>query len=68
MSSAIAAFRQAGGCMAAMRARRLCAAISRDASRGRPSASAMGEEIGFDMVDGRPHLRWQLHRIVCEAA
>jgi hypothetical protein len=31
-------------------------------------ADALGEEIGFDLVDGRPHLRWQLHRIVCEAA
>ena len=33
----------------------------------RAVADAMGEEIGFDMVDGRPHLRWELHRIVGEA-
>ena len=30
-------------------------------------AEAMGREIGFDLVDGRPHLRWELHRFVCEA-
>ena len=30
-------------------------------------AEAMAEEIGFDMVDGRPHLRWALQRIVGEA-
>ena len=34
----------------------------------RAVADALGEKIGFDLVDGRPHLRWQLHRIVCEAA
>lgn len=33
----------------------------------RQVADALGEEIGFDMINGRPHLRWQLHRIVCEA-
>ena len=31
-------------------------------------AEAMGKEIGFDLVGGRPHLRWELHRIVAEAA
>jgi hypothetical protein len=30
-------------------------------------AAAMDREIGFDMVDGRPHLRWALRRIVCDA-
>jgi len=30
-------------------------------------AEAMDREIGFDMVDGRPHLRWALRRIVCDA-
>jgi SAM-dependent methyltransferase len=30
-------------------------------------AAAMDREIGFDMVDGRPHLRWTLRRIVCDA-
>jgi SAM-dependent methyltransferase len=31
-------------------------------------AAAMDREIGFDMVDGRPHLRWALRRLVCDAA
>jgi len=31
-------------------------------------ASAMDEEIGFDVIDGLPHLRWALRRIVCNAA
>ena len=30
-------------------------------------AAAMEREIGFDLVDGRPHLRWALRRIVCDA-
>jgi SAM-dependent methyltransferase len=30
-------------------------------------ADAMGREIGFDVVNGRPHLRWALRRIVCDA-
>jgi SAM-dependent methyltransferase len=30
-------------------------------------ADAMYREIGFDVVDGRPHLRWALRRIVCDA-
>lgn len=30
-------------------------------------AEAMDREIGFDLVDGRPHLRWSLRRIVCDA-
>jgi SAM-dependent methyltransferase len=29
-------------------------------------AEAMDREIGFDMVEGRPHLRWALRRIVCD--
>jgi SAM-dependent methyltransferase len=29
-------------------------------------ADAMDREIGFDVVDGRPHLRWALRRIVCD--
>lgn len=31
-------------------------------------AAAMDREIGFDLVDGRPHLRWRLRRIVADAA
>jgi SAM-dependent methyltransferase len=31
-------------------------------------AEAMDREIGFDVVDGRPNLRWALRRIVCDAA
>ena len=31
-------------------------------------ADAMDREIGFDLIDGRPHLRWELRRIVCDAA
>jgi SAM-dependent methyltransferase len=31
-------------------------------------AQAMTDEIGFDMVEGRPQLRWELLRIVGEAA
>lgn len=30
-------------------------------------ADAMEREIGFDVVEGRPHLRWALRRIVCDA-
>ena len=30
-------------------------------------ANAMDREIGFDTIDGRPHLRWALRRIVCDA-
>lgn len=30
-------------------------------------AEAMDREIGFDLVDGRPHLRWALRRIVADA-
>ena len=30
-------------------------------------AAAMNREIGFDLIDGRPHLRWALRRIVCDA-
>jgi SAM-dependent methyltransferase len=30
-------------------------------------AEAMSREIGFDVIDGRPHLRWALRRIVCDA-
>ena len=30
-------------------------------------AAAMDREIGFDPIDGRPHLRWALRRIVCDA-
>jgi SAM-dependent methyltransferase len=30
-------------------------------------AAAMDREIGFDEIDGRPHLRWALRRIVCDA-
>jgi len=30
-------------------------------------ADAMYREIGFDVIDGRPHLRWVLRRIVCDA-
>ena len=30
-------------------------------------AAAMDREIGFEMVDGRPRLRWALRRIVCDA-
>jgi len=30
-------------------------------------AAAMDREIGFDLIDGRPHLRWALRRIVCDA-
>ncbi len=30
-------------------------------------ADAMKREIGFDLIDGRPHLRWALRRIVCDA-
>ena len=33
----------------------------------RAVADALAREIGFDTIDGRPHLRWELHRIVCEA-
>lgn len=29
-------------------------------------AAAMDREIGFDLVDDRPHLRWALRRIVCD--
>jgi SAM-dependent methyltransferase len=31
-------------------------------------AEAMDREIGFEMIDGRPHLRWALRRIVADAA
>lgn len=31
-------------------------------------ADAMQREIGFDVVDGRPRLRWALRRIVCDLA
>src|SRR3982750_1522486 len=31
-------------------------------------ADAMGREIGFEVIDGRPYLRWALRRIVCDAA
>lgn len=31
-------------------------------------AAAMDREIGFEFADGRPHLRWALRRIVCDAA
>ena len=30
-------------------------------------AAAMDREIGFELIDGRPHLRWALRRIVCDA-
>jgi len=30
-------------------------------------ADAMYREIGFEVIDGRPHLRWALRRIVCDA-
>jgi SAM-dependent methyltransferase len=30
-------------------------------------AAAMDREIGFDLIDGRSHLRWALRRIVCDA-
>ena len=30
-------------------------------------AAAMGREIGFDLIDARPHLRWALRRIVADA-
>ena len=30
-------------------------------------ADAMEREIGFDVIDGRPHLRWALRRIVADA-
>ena len=30
-------------------------------------AAAMDREIGFEMIDARPHLRWALRRIVCDA-
>ena len=30
-------------------------------------AKAMDSEIGFDVTDGRPRLRWKLRRIVCDA-
>ncbi len=29
-------------------------------------ADAMYREIGFEVIDGRPHLRWALRRIVCD--
>ena len=29
-------------------------------------AAAMDREIGFDLIDGRPRLRWALRRIVCD--
>jgi SAM-dependent methyltransferase len=34
----------------------------------RKVAAAMDREIGFDVVDGHPQLRWALRRIVCDAA
>jgi SAM-dependent methyltransferase len=30
-------------------------------------ADAMERQLGFAVVDGRPHLRWALRRIVCDA-
>jgi SAM-dependent methyltransferase len=30
-------------------------------------ADAMYREIGFEVINGRPHLRWALRRIVCDA-
>jgi hypothetical protein len=30
-------------------------------------AAAMNREIGFDLIDGHPSLRWALRRIVCDA-
>ena len=30
-------------------------------------AAAMDREIGFETIDGRPHLRWALRRIVADA-
>jgi SAM-dependent methyltransferase len=30
-------------------------------------AAAMDHEIGFEVIDGRPHLRWALRRIVADA-
>ena len=30
-------------------------------------ADAMYREIGFEVINGRPHLRWSLRRIVCDA-
>jgi len=30
-------------------------------------AEGMDQEIGFDVIDGRPQLRWVLRRIVCDA-
>jgi hypothetical protein len=30
-------------------------------------ADAMFRQLGFDVIDGRPHLRWALRRIVCDA-
>jgi hypothetical protein len=30
-------------------------------------AAAMDLEMGFEVIDGRPHLRWALRRIVCDA-
>jgi SAM-dependent methyltransferase len=30
-------------------------------------ADAMVREIGFEVINGRPHLRWVLRRIVCDA-
>jgi SAM-dependent methyltransferase len=31
-------------------------------------ADAMYRQLGFDVIDGRPHLRWALRRIVADAA
>ena len=30
-------------------------------------AAAMDREIGFDLIDGHPHLGWALRRIICDA-
>jgi len=30
-------------------------------------AEGMDREIGFETIDGRPHLKWALRRIVCDA-
>jgi SAM-dependent methyltransferase len=30
-------------------------------------ADAMYRQLGFDVIDGRPHLRWALRRITCDA-
>ena len=46
-----------------------CRSLVLDARRSSAGevADAMYREIGFEVIDGRPHLRWALRRIVCDA-